>query len=75
MNVNGKNHWMWTFQTAAVTYLAAYKGRGKAVIDDIFPRGLPKTIQYQKLFDTFRWGACRAQGAHIPLPVPPRRTL
>ena len=44
MHVNGKNHWMWTFQTAAVTYLAAYKGRGKAEIDDIFPGGLPKTI-------------------------------
>ena len=44
MHVNGRNHWMWTFQTDVVTYLAAYRGRGKAVIDDIFPGGLPKTI-------------------------------
>jgi len=44
MHANGKSHWMWTFQTAAVTYLAAYKGRGKAEIDDMFPGGLPKTI-------------------------------
>lgn len=44
IHVNGKNHWMWAFQTAAVTYLAAYKGRGKAEIDDVFPGGLPKTI-------------------------------
>ena len=44
MHVGGRNHWMWTFQTAAVTYLAAYEGRGKAEIDDMFPGGLPRTI-------------------------------
>ena len=44
MHVNGSNHWMWTFQTDVVTYLAAYKGRGKKEIDASFPGGLPQTI-------------------------------
>ena len=44
MHVNGSNHWMWTFQTDVVTYLAAYKGRGKKEIDTTFPGGLPETI-------------------------------
>ena len=44
MHVNGSNHWMWTFQTDVVTYLAAYKGRGKKEIDATFPGGLPQTI-------------------------------
>ena len=44
MHVNGSNHWMWTFQTDVVTYLAAYKGRGKKEIDTTFPGGLPQTV-------------------------------
>ena len=44
MHVCGSNHWMWTFQTDVVTYLAAYKGRGKKEIDTTFPGGLPETI-------------------------------
>lgn len=44
MHVNGNNHWMWTFQTDMVTYLAAYQGRGKKEIDKMFPGGLPESI-------------------------------
>ena len=44
MRVNGSNHWMWTFQTDVVTYLAAYKGRGKKEIEATYPGGLPQTI-------------------------------
>lgn len=44
MHVNGSNHLMWTFQTDVVTYLAAYKGRGRKEIDATFPGGLPQTI-------------------------------
>ena len=44
MRVNGKNNWLWTFQTKVATYLAVYEGRGKAAIDDMFPGGLPNTI-------------------------------
>jgi len=44
MKVNGKNEWMWTFQTEVVTFLAVYEHHGKKEIDDMFPRGLPNTI-------------------------------
>ena len=44
MHVNGSSNWMWTFQTDVVTYLAAYKGRGRKEIDATFPGGLPGTI-------------------------------
>jgi len=44
LRVNGKNNWMWTFQTNMVTYLAVYEHHGKKEIDDMFPGGLPNTI-------------------------------
>ncbi len=44
MRVNGKNEWMWTFQTNVVTYLAVHEHHGKNEIDDMFPGGLPNTI-------------------------------
>jgi transposase len=44
IHVNGSNEWMWTFQTAVVTYLAAHKGRGSKEINATFPGGLPATI-------------------------------
>lgn len=43
MHVNGSSHWIWTFQTDVVTYLAAYRGRGKKEIEATFPGGLPET--------------------------------
>lgn len=43
MNINGKNDWMWTFQTELATYLTMDEHRGKAVIDKHFPNGFPKS--------------------------------
>lgn len=39
VNINGKNHWMWTFQTDLASYLAVDQSRGKRVIDAHFPDG------------------------------------
>lgn len=44
VRINGTQHWIWTFQTDALSYLAVDKGRGKAVIDKHFPQGLPESI-------------------------------
>ena len=44
VKINGQQHWVWTFQTDALTYMAVDKGRGKAVIDKHFPEGLPQSI-------------------------------
>ena len=43
-NLNGKLHWMWTFQNELVTYIFQHQSRGKAAIDTHFPQGLPKSI-------------------------------
>lgn len=43
MNINGKNNWMWTFQTELATYLVMDEHRGKAVIDNYFPNGFPES--------------------------------
>lgn len=44
VKINGKQHWVWAFQTEALTYRTVEKGRGKAVIDKHFPNGLPDSI-------------------------------
>jgi len=44
VHINGINHWMWVFQTSMLTYIAVDRSRGKKVLDDIFPEGLPNTI-------------------------------
>lgn len=44
VRINGEQHWVWTFQTEALTYMAVDKGRGKAVIDKHFPNGLPDSV-------------------------------
>lgn len=44
VKINGEQHWIWTFQTEALTYMTIDKGRGKAVIDKHFPDGLPQSI-------------------------------
>ena len=44
VKINGRQHWVWTFQTDALTYMAVDKGRGKAAIDRHFPEGLPRSI-------------------------------
>ena len=44
IKINGQQHWVWAFQTDALTYMAVDKSRGKAVIDKHFPKGLPRGI-------------------------------
>ena len=39
--VDGKNHWMWTFQTELASYIAIDKSRGGKVVDNHFPDGFP----------------------------------
>lgn len=39
VNINGKNHWAWTFQSSKATYIAVHASRGTAAIDDIMPEG------------------------------------
>ena len=54
ININGENNWMWVFQTKLATYLSAHKSRGKDVICDTFPNGLPNatmvTDRHQSYF-------------------------
>ena len=39
VNINGKNHWMWTFQTEMANYLAVDKSRAGRVVTEHFPDG------------------------------------
>lgn len=50
--VNGKKHWLWVWQTVLSTFLAASESRGTKAIDNIFPKGLEKSI-----LTTDRWAA------------------
>ena len=40
VNINGKQHWQWSFQTDKLTYIYPDACRGKAAIDKHFPNGL-----------------------------------
>jgi len=42
--VNGKNHWMWTWQTPNLTYICHSNNRAKATIETHFPKGFPNSI-------------------------------
>jgi transposase len=44
MNVNGKQHWLWTWQNEKITWIAAAKSRGFKVVEDLFPNGLQQSI-------------------------------
>lgn len=55
VKVNGDNHWMWTWQTRHLTYIAHSDNRGKATIDAHFPEGFAKA--------TLLHDAWRAQSA------------
>lgn len=41
VKVNGEKHWIWTWQTPQLTYIAHSRTRGKAAIDINFPDGFP----------------------------------
>ena len=43
VNINGKQHWQWVFQTENLTYVYPDASRGKAAIDKHFPKGLPRS--------------------------------
>jgi transposase len=43
LNINGKQHWQWSFQTENLTYVYPDASRGKAAIDKHFPNGLPRS--------------------------------
>ena len=42
VNINGKNHWAWTFQCSKATYIAVHSSRGTAAINEIMPEGFDK---------------------------------
>ena len=39
VNINGKNHWAWTFQCPKATYIAVHPSMATAAINDIMPEG------------------------------------
>jgi hypothetical protein len=44
VNINGKNHWAWSFQNPVATYIAINKSRGSKAIEKIMPEGFEKNI-------------------------------
>jgi len=44
VSVNGKTHWMWTWQTPNLTYIAHSSNRGKATIEQYFPEGFANSV-------------------------------
>ena len=44
VNVNGKNHWAWTWQNDQLTYIVCAAGRGFQTIEDLFSKGLPNAV-------------------------------
>jgi transposase len=57
LNIGGKLHWLWTFQTDKATYVFPHESRGKAAVDDHFPEGLPNswlvTDRHSSYFNLF----------------------
>jgi transposase len=43
VNINGKNHWAWTWQNDTLTYIACAQSRGFKTIAAAFENGLPNT--------------------------------
>ena len=44
ININGKNHWAWTWQNNQLTYILCAAGRGYQTIKDAFSNGLPNAV-------------------------------
>lgn len=44
VNINGKNHWAWTWQNHKLTYILCAAGRGFQTIKDTFTNGLPNAV-------------------------------
>jgi transposase len=41
VNINGKNHWAWTWQNDTLTYIVCAASRGFKTIQEVFENGLP----------------------------------
>ena len=41
VNINGKNHWAWTWQNDKLTYIVCAASRGFKTVKEIFENGLP----------------------------------
>jgi len=39
VNINGKNHWVWTFQNPRATFIGIHPKRGYVAIEDLMPEG------------------------------------
>lgn len=44
VNINGKNHWAWTFQNNKATYIAIDQSRGSKAIYNIMPEGFDHNV-------------------------------
>jgi len=44
VNINGKNHWAWTFQNTKATYIAIDESRGSKAINNIMPEGFAHNV-------------------------------
>ena len=44
VNINGKNHWAWTWQNHQLTYIICAAGRGFQTIKNTFSNGLPNAV-------------------------------
>lgn len=44
VNINGKNHWAWVFQTTLATFLGIHKSRGSKAINEIMPEGFENAV-------------------------------
>ncbi len=52
VKVNGKNMWVWVWQTVLSTFLSVSESRGSKTIDNLFPDGFPNAI-----LNSDRWAA------------------
>jgi transposase-like protein len=43
VNIGGKNHWAWTFQTPEATFISIDASRSKKAVDKCFSNGFPKS--------------------------------
>jgi len=43
VNINGKNHWAWTFQNGKASFIGIHPKRGYVAIEDLMPEGFKNT--------------------------------
>jgi len=58
LNVNGKKHWMWTWQNSELTYIVCSDNRGFKTIEEAFENGLPNaTLVHDRWASHFKMDA------------------